>query len=77
VEGLLTTARILQFAAVISLTGVFAFECLVLGPASRQAGVAAQKTLGLRRRLGVAGVGEPSGGGWSQAPPGSPPWRPI
>jgi uncharacterized membrane protein len=37
---------------VISLTGGFAFECLVLGPASRQAGVAAQKTLGLRRRLG-------------------------
>jgi putative copper resistance protein D len=52
VEGLLIAARILQFAAVISLTGVFAFERLVLGPAFRQAGVAAQSALGLRRRLG-------------------------
>ena len=51
-EGLLIAARVFHFIAVISLTGVFAFECLVLGPASRQAGVGPQKTLGLRRRLG-------------------------
>jgi putative copper resistance protein D len=52
VEGLLIAARILHFAAVISLTGVFAFERLVLGPAFRQARVVAQSALGLRRRLG-------------------------
>jgi putative copper export protein/mono/diheme cytochrome c family protein len=46
-EGLLIAARALHFAAVISLTGVFAFACLVLPSLFRHAEGAV-----LRRRLG-------------------------
>jgi putative copper resistance protein D len=50
-EDLLIASRTLHFAAVISLAGVFAFECLVAGPALRRSGVAAQSALRLRRRF--------------------------
>ena len=71
-EGLLIAARILHFAAVISLTGVFAFERLVLGPAFRQARVAPRSALGLRRQLGwlawaSLALGLVSGAAWLAA----------
>src|ERR1700758_5460936 len=50
-EGFLIAARALHFTAVISLTGVFAFECLVAGPAFRQSGAAPASAGRLRRRL--------------------------
>ena len=49
-EGFLIAARTLHFAAAMTLTGVFAFERLVAGPAFRQSGAAT--ATGLRRRLG-------------------------
>jgi putative copper resistance protein D len=49
-DGFLIVARTLHFAAAISLTGVFAFERLVAGPALRHSGAIA--ATGLRRRLG-------------------------
>jgi copper resistance protein D len=51
-EGLLIAARALHFAAVISLTGVLAFERLISGPAFRQCSAAPESAAGLRRRLG-------------------------
>ena len=51
-EGLLIAARTLHFAAAITLTGVFAFERLVAGPAFRQSGAAPPSAAKLRRRLG-------------------------
>jgi len=51
-EGFLIAARTLHFAAAIALSGVFAFERLVAGPALRQSGAAAASAAGLRRRLG-------------------------
>src|SRR5260370_42716256 len=51
-EGLLIAARALHFAAAITLTGVFAFERLVSGPAFRQSGAAAARAAELDRRLG-------------------------
>jgi putative copper export protein/mono/diheme cytochrome c family protein len=50
-DGLLIAARTLHFAAVITLTGVFAFECLVAGPALRQSGAAPASAARLRRHL--------------------------
>ena len=50
-EGFMIAARALHFAAAISLTGVFAFECLVAGPAFRQSGTAPASAGRLRRRL--------------------------
>jgi copper resistance protein D len=50
-EGFLIAARTLHFAAAITLTGLFAFERLVAGPAFRQAGAAPASAAGLRRRL--------------------------
>jgi putative copper resistance protein D len=49
-DGFLIAPRTLHFAAAISLTGVFAFERLVAGPAFRHSGAIA--ATGLRRRLG-------------------------
>jgi putative copper resistance protein D len=49
-EGVLIAARTLHFAAAITLTGVFAFERLVAGPAFWHSG--AMAATGLRRRLG-------------------------
>ena len=37
-EGFLIAARFLHYTAAILLTGVFAFECLIAGPALRLAG---------------------------------------
>jgi putative copper resistance protein D len=51
VEGFLIAARTIHFAAVISLTGIFAFECLVGGPAVRRSGLSPANAAGLRRRL--------------------------
>jgi putative copper resistance protein D len=51
-ESFLIAARFFHFAAVIMLTGVFAFECLVFGPAFRQSGAAVASAVGLRGRLG-------------------------
>jgi putative copper resistance protein D len=51
-EGFLIAARFLHFTAVIMLTGVFAFESLVAGPAFRQFGGAPASAAGVRRRLG-------------------------
>jgi putative copper resistance protein D len=51
-EGFLIAARTLHFAAAIALTGVFAFEHFVAGPAFRQYGAAPANTAGLHRRLG-------------------------
>jgi putative copper resistance protein D len=50
-DGLLITARTLHFAAVIALTGVFAFERLVAGPALRQSGAAPASAARLRWHL--------------------------
>jgi len=47
-EGFLIAARFLHFSAVIVLTGVFAFECLVAGPALRRSGAAPASLGGLR-----------------------------
>jgi putative copper resistance protein D len=51
-EGFLIAARFFHFVAVIMLTGVFAFERLISGPAFRQSGAALASTAALRRRLG-------------------------
>jgi len=51
-EGFLIVARFFHFAAVIMLTGVFAFEGLVVIPAFRQSGAALASAAGLRQRLG-------------------------
>ena len=52
-ESFLIAARALHFAAAIALTGVFAFERFVAGPAFRPPGAAAVASeTGLRRRLG-------------------------
>jgi putative copper resistance protein D len=48
---LLIAARTLHFAAAISLTGVFGFECFVAGPAIRRSGVGFPGAAGLCRRL--------------------------
>ena len=50
-QGLLIAARTLHFASVILLSGIFAFECLVAGPAFRRSGVEAANAAALRRRL--------------------------
>ena len=50
-QALLIAARALHFAAVISLSGVFAFECLVAGPAFQRSGLGAADAAPLRRRL--------------------------
>jgi len=50
-QALLITARVVHFAAAISLTGVFAFECLVATPALRAAGADHAAAAGLRRRF--------------------------
>jgi hypothetical protein len=39
-EGFLIVARFFHFTAVIMMTGVFAFERLISGPAIRQSGAA-------------------------------------
>jgi putative copper resistance protein D len=51
-EGFLIAARFVHFVAVIMLTGVFAFERLVVIPAFRQSGAALVSAAGLRQRLG-------------------------
>ncbi|HYZ40183.1 MAG TPA: copper homeostasis membrane protein CopD [Stellaceae bacterium] len=50
-QGFLIAARTLHYAATISLTGIFAFECLVGGPAIRRSGLSPANAGGLRRRL--------------------------
>jgi putative copper resistance protein D len=50
-QALLIAARIVQFAAAISLTGVFAFECLVAAPAFRASGRDYAEASGLRRHF--------------------------
>ena len=50
-EGFLIVARFFHFSAVIMLTGVFAFEHLVSGPAIRRSGAAVESAGGLRQRL--------------------------
>ena len=49
-EGFLIAARFFHFVAVIMLTGVFAFEGLVVIPAFRQSGAALASAAGLRQR---------------------------
>ncbi len=51
-ENFLIAARFFHFSAAIMLTGVFAFERLVAGPAFRQSGAAGASAAGLHRRLG-------------------------
>jgi putative copper resistance protein D len=51
-EGFLIAARFFHFSAVITLTGVFAFERLVSGPALRRSGAAGASAAELHRRLG-------------------------
>ena len=51
-EAMLITARFFHFSAVIMLTGAFAFEFLVSGPAFRQSRAAVASAAGLHRRLG-------------------------
>ncbi len=51
-EGFLIAPRFFHFTAVIMLTGVFAFERLVAGPAFRQSGAAVASAAVLRQRLG-------------------------
>jgi putative copper resistance protein D len=51
-EGYLIVARFFHFTAVIMMTGVFAFERLISGPAIRQSGAAVASAAGLRRQLG-------------------------
>src|SRR6201987_4281590 len=51
-EGFLIAARFLHYTAVILLTGVFAFECLISGPALRLARAPPANLVGLRRQLG-------------------------
>lgn len=50
-EGLLIAARFFHFTAAIMLTGAFAFERLVSGPAFRQSGSATESAAELLRRL--------------------------
>lgn len=50
-QALLIAARVVQFAAAISLTGVFAFECLVAVPALRTAGADLAAAVELRRHF--------------------------
>ena len=49
-EGLLIATRALHFAAAISLTGAFGFQCLIADPALRRSGSGAADAR-LRRRL--------------------------
>src|SRR5579862_3365267 len=49
-QALLVVARVLHFAAAISLTGVFAFECLVAAPAFAAAGADDIAAAALHRR---------------------------
>lgn len=49
-QALLIAARVVHFAAAVSLTGVFAFDCLVAAPALRAAG-AEPAAAGLRRHF--------------------------
>jgi copper resistance protein D len=51
-EGFLIAARFLHYTAVILLTGVFAFECLIAGPALQLARAPPVNLVGLHRRLG-------------------------
>jgi putative copper export protein/mono/diheme cytochrome c family protein len=51
-EVFLIAARFIHFTAVILLTGVFAFECLIAGPALRLARAPPVNLVGLHRRLG-------------------------
>ncbi len=50
-DGLLIAARAVHFAATISLCGLFAFECLVAGPAFRRHPVNSAAAARLNRRL--------------------------
>jgi putative copper resistance protein D len=50
-EGFLIVARIFHFAAVISLTGGFAFDGFIAGPAFRRFELGAADAAGFRRRL--------------------------
>jgi putative copper resistance protein D len=68
-ETLLIVARIVQFAADISLAGIFAFECFIAVPAFRRAGADYAEEARLRRRfrlLAWASLGLVllSGAGW-------------
>ncbi len=58
---LLIAARWLHFAATISLAGVFGFECLVVAPALRRAGLGGAAAAQLCRRLGILAWGSLSG----------------
>jgi copper resistance protein D len=51
-RGLMIAARALHFAAGIGLVGIFAFDCLVLGPALGGAGATFRGAVALRRRFG-------------------------
>jgi putative copper export protein/mono/diheme cytochrome c family protein len=51
-EGFLIAARFVHYTATILLTGVFAFECLIAGPALRLARASPIDLVGLHRRLG-------------------------
>jgi putative copper resistance protein D len=50
-EGFLITARTLHFTAAIALTGVFAFECFVAGPAFRPSSATPATIARLRRQF--------------------------
>src|SRR5579863_5283499 len=50
-ESFLIAARTLHFAAAVSLTGVFAFACLIAGPAFRSSGARLAEAGELHRRL--------------------------
>jgi copper resistance protein D len=54
-EDLLIAARAVHFASAIAMAGVFAFLCLVAGPALRQAAIDPAAAPGLRRKFAWLG----------------------
>jgi putative copper export protein/mono/diheme cytochrome c family protein len=56
-EGLLIASRALHFAAAISLTGVFGFECLIATPALRGSGLGPAAARLRRRFNAIAWIG--------------------
>jgi putative copper export protein/mono/diheme cytochrome c family protein len=81
-EGFLIAARFLHYTAAILLTGIFAFECLIAGPALRLAGAPLVNPVGRRRRLGwlawsSLGLAVLSGAAWLVAVAGGMSGKPL
>lgn len=70
-EALLITARVMHFAATISLAGIFGFECLIADPALRRSGLEPPAARLRRRFTPIAWVSLAlalvSGAGWLTA----------